>query len=219
MPTIADAFGCRARCPQLRRLYACRGLQAQLLDGLLAHQVFLYLAGDGHGESVHEFPVDGDLEGRDLALAELRKLVAGRHLALFEPHPRHELLAILEVWHTHDLDVADLGVRVQELFDLARIDVFATANHHVLQPPDDVDVAVVVHRRQVACVHPARGVYRLACRFVVIPVAEHHGIAARQQLAWRAGGKDAAGVCVHQLDLDMRGNLPNPRDAPFQGIV
>ena len=44
---------------------------------------------------------------------------------------------------------------VEELLDLARIDVLAAADHHVLDAADDVAVALVVHGREVAGVHPA----------------------------------------------------------------
>ena len=58
-------------------------------------------------------------------------------------------------------DVGDRRVAVEVLLDLARIDVLAAADDHVLDPPDDVAVAVGVDGREVAGVHPARGVQRL----------------------------------------------------------
>jgi hypothetical protein len=76
-----------------------------------------------------------------------------------------------------------LGVAVQELLDLARVDVLAAADHHVLDAADDVAVALVVDGGQVAGVHPAVGVDGLGGLFLVVPVAEHHRIAARAQLA------------------------------------
>ena len=78
---------------------------------------------------------------------------AGAH-----PHPGHQLLAVALVGHADHLHVLDVGVGVEELLDLARVDVLAAADHHVLDPPDDVDVAVVVHHGEVAGVHPPVGV-------------------------------------------------------------
>jgi hypothetical protein len=43
----------------------------------------------------------------------------------------------------------------QELLDLARVDVLATTDDHVLDPADDPHVARVIHRREIAGVHPA----------------------------------------------------------------
>ena len=55
-----------------------------------------------------------------------------------------------------------LRVAQQVLLDLARIDVLAAADQHVLDAADDVAVALGVDRREVAGVHPAGGVDRLA---------------------------------------------------------
>src|SRR3990167_7896026 len=43
-----------------------------------------------------------------------------------------------------------LRVAVQKFFDLARVDVFAATDHHVLDAADDVHVALGVHGGQVA---------------------------------------------------------------------
>ena len=44
---------------------------------------------------------------------------------------------------------------IEEFLDLARIDVLAAADDHVFDPADDVAVAVLVHDRKVAGMHPA----------------------------------------------------------------
>jgi hypothetical protein len=75
----------------------------------------------------------------------------------------------------------------QVLLDLARVDVLAAADQHVLDPADDVRVALGIDRRQVAGVHPAGGVDRLARARLVLPVAAHDRVAARAELA---GGAD-----------------------------
>src|SRR6185312_15457140 len=51
--------------------------QPQLLDHRLAHQIFLHLAGDRHGEGVDEADVVRDLVMGDLALAEGGDLLCG----------------------------------------------------------------------------------------------------------------------------------------------
>jgi hypothetical protein len=51
------------------------------------------------------------------------------------------------------------GVGVEELLDLARVDVLAAADHHVLDPADDVAVAVLAHLGQVAvCIQPSASI-------------------------------------------------------------
>src|SRR5947208_1174774 len=124
-------------------------LEPELADGLLAHHEFLDLAGDGHREGIDELDVARDLVVGDLALAELADLLGGRLLAVMQLDPGADLLAVLLVRHADHLHVLHLEMAVQELLDLARIDVLAAPDHHVLEPADDVDVARIVHRREV----------------------------------------------------------------------
>ena len=107
---------------------------------------------------------------------------------------------------------------VEELLDLARIDVLAAADHHVLQAADDVDVALLVHGREIAGVHPARLVDRLGGLLRVVPVALHHRIAAGAELAGLAARHRLA-LGIDDLDLDVRQHLAHGRDAPLQRIV
>ena len=46
----------------------------------------------------------------------------------------------------------DGRMTVEQLLDLARVNVLAAADHHVLDAADDAAVAVLVQRRQVATV-------------------------------------------------------------------
>ena len=46
-------------------------------------------------------------------------------------------------------------------------------------------------------------------RLVVLPVAEHHAVAARAQLALDADGHDLARLRIDDLDLDVRVHLPH----------
>src|SRR5581483_5105714 len=127
----------------------------------LAHLDLPDLPGHGHRELIGDVQVARHLVVRQLPPAELAQLLDGQGLARLEPHPCHELLALALVGDPDDLHVSDRRVAVQELLDLARVDVLPAADHHVLDPPHDRDVAVVVHRRQVARVHPPGGVDRL----------------------------------------------------------
>src|ERR1700738_4238036 len=98
-------------------------------------------------------------------------------------------------------------MRVEELLDLARIDVLAAADDHVLDPPNDADVAVLVHRGEVAGVHPALLVDRLGSLVGVLPAAAHHEIPAGKELAGLAARLRAPGARVDDLDLRVRHHL------------
>jgi hypothetical protein len=102
-----------------------------------------------------------------------------------------QFLAVLGVGHAEHLHRLHLGVAEQEFLDLARVDVLAAADQHVLGAADDVAVALGVDRGQVAGVHPAVA-HRLARAFGVAPVAEHHRVAAHQQFALLAHGQHLA---------------------------
>ena len=155
---------------------------------------------------------------RDLALAECTHLVRLQRLAGAHAHPCAKLLAIALVRDAEHLDVLDFRVPKKEFLDLARIKVLAAADHHVLDAPDDVAVALVVDGGEVAGVHPARGILGLAGLFLVVPVAGHHGIAARAEFAPDPARNDAA-LAVDDLDLDMRMHATDRRDAALDGIL
>jgi hypothetical protein len=100
-------------------------------------------------------------------------------------------------------------VAVEEFFDLARVDVLAAADDQVLDPPDDVHVAVVAHDGEIAGVHPARRIDGGVGRRNVLPVPEHDRIAARTELARCAARRDRAGFRIDDLAFEMRVNAPD----------
>src|SRR6516225_8497132 len=154
----------------------------------------------------------------DLALAEGADLLGGGSFAVVQAHPGAQLLAIALVGDADHLHILNLRVAIEELLDLARIDVLAAADHHVLNPPDDVAIALLVDRREIASVHPTRRVDRLAGLFLVIPIAEHDEIAARQQLTGGAARHDPS-LRVDHLRLDMRHYPPDGRYPTFYRVV
>src|SRR2546421_8419665 len=196
-----------------------RRLQPELGDGDLAHLELLDLAGHRHGELVDELDVAGDLEVGDLAPAELPELLRCGGGVLPEPDPGHDLFAVLGVGNANDLYVAHVGVRVEELLDLARVDVLASANDHVLDPADDVDVAVLVHGGQVAGVHPAPAVHGLRRPFRLLLVAEHDRVAAGEQFARLPPGRRGAAAGIGDLDLDVGVDPPDARNPLVQLVV
>src|SRR5207302_3847493 len=103
------------------RLGTGRLLETQLLDRRLAHLELLDLAGDGHRELVDEQHVARHLEMRQPPAAVVADVVLARRLAVLQPDPRAQLLAVLHIRHADDLYVGDRGVAVEELLDLARV--------------------------------------------------------------------------------------------------
>src|SRR5262249_660619 len=159
-----------------------------------------------------------DLVVGDLALAEIADVVGRGALPGPQLDPGADLLAVLGVGHADHLHVLDLGVAVEELLDLARVDVLAAADDHVLDGPHAVAVALGVEGGEVAGVHPAAGVDRLGGLLGVAPVPLHDRVAAGAELARRARRHDAA-VGVDDLDLHMRVDAADAADALLQGIV
>src|SRR5438067_1535733 len=195
------------------------GFEAKLGHGHLAHLELLDLARDRHRERVDELPVARDLVRGDFAPAEGHQVVIRDPGTLARLHPGHDFFAVALAGHADDLDIAHVGVGVQEFLDLARIDVLAAADNHVLDAPDDVDVALVVHGRQVTGVHPARGVDGLTGRFGIVPVTEHDAVAARAQLARLTPQQDLASWRVDDLDLDVGVNPTDGRHALVERVV
>ena len=107
---------------------------------------------------------------------------------------------------------------VEEFLDLARIEVFAAADHHVLDAADDVAIAFGVDDGDVAGVHPTLGVEHVGGLFALVPIAQHDAVAAGAEFAALAARHDAP-LEIDDLDLDMRMNAPDRRDPPLQRIV
>ncbi len=63
----------------------------------------------------------------------------------------------------------------EELLDLARINVLAAADEHVLHPPDDVAITLRIDGGKVAGVHPAIGVDQLRGALGIVPVVSVRG--------------------------------------------
>ena len=107
---------------------------------------------------------------------------------------------------------------VEVFLDLARIDVFAAADDHVLDAADDVAVAVGIEGGQIAGVHPAGAVQRLGRALRIIPIAQHHGVAPCAELARLAAWHDPSRL-VHDLDLDVGLDAPDGGDPGLQAVV
>ena len=155
----------------------------------------------------------------DLAAAEVADRLFGFLCARLQDDPGAHLLAETLVRHAEDLDVLNVVMAQQEFLDLARIDVLAAADQHVLDPADDLAIALGVDGGQVAGVHPALGVDRLARALQVAPVAAHHQVAAGAQFAPFADRQRPSVVGIDDLAFGVGLNAPDRRDPLFDRIV
>src|SRR6188472_4250739 len=89
----------------------------------VAHDEFLDLAGHRHRKLVDELNIARDLVVGDLAVAESSDLVGSQRLAGTGADPGAKVFAVAIVGDADKLHVLDLGMAIQEFFDLARIEV------------------------------------------------------------------------------------------------
>ena len=86
-------------------------------------------------------------------------------------HDRGDVLAEHLVRHADDGRFEDRRVLVQHLLDLARVDVVAAADDHLLLAIDEEQVAVLVEVAEITGGEPALAVDRGRRRVRVVPVA------------------------------------------------
>src|SRR5437588_11904286 len=120
----------------------------------LPQSKFLNFARRGHRKFPRKSYDPGNLIGRDLSLTEVPELLLGYRRPFLETDPRAYLFAVLVVGNPDDGHLADRRVGVEELLDLARKDVLAAPDNHVLDAADYLCVAVVAQNRDVSGVHP-----------------------------------------------------------------
>ena len=105
------------------------------------------------------------------------------------------------MWHGHDGRLLHVGMLVEHLLDLARVDVVAAPDDQVLLAIHDEEVPVLVDLGHVAGAEPAGLVDRVRRRLRALPVALHDVVAADHDLAHLAL-RDLLAVLVPDLHLD-----------------
>src|SRR3954463_13959614 len=113
------------------------------------------LAGRPLRQIVHEPDVTWVFVGGDALLDERAQVPRRRPGPGLERDRRPDLLAEGLVRDADHRRLADVRVLVDDLLDLARVDVEAAADDDVLLAVDDVVVAIVVDARDVAGAKPA----------------------------------------------------------------
>src|SRR5690606_15069419 len=145
-------------------------------------------------------------------LAPADELFLRGRVAGFLDDPGLHRLATTGVRHAGDGHFENRRVLGQHLFYLARVDVEATGDDHILLAIFDVEVAVLVHPGDVAGVEPA--IAQAVGRFRGhLPVAGHHAGAADDQLAGLAHRHDLVAIFRvdnPRLDVGQRQADPGP---------
>src|SRR6266851_2190513 len=185
----------------------------------IAEDELLDLAGGRHRELLHELPVAGGLVWRQLLSAEAEQLLRGWSLPGNRPNEGRHLLAPLRVGYPEHRRVGDRWVSVEQLLDLARVDVLAAADDHVLEAPLNAAVASCVHRAEVTSVQPSLGIDGRTRRVLVVEVAVHHLVAARAKLPDDTGWHDSLRGRIDDLDLSLRQRLSKRGGPIFRPIV
>src|SRR5215472_2531430 len=147
----------------------------------------------------YEANFPGQLEAGQLAASEVQQLRGCRRL-LAGHYDSNHLFAPLLIWHTHDRYVRYGRVLVENLLDLARVDVDAAGDDQVAHPVHDVDVVVLVQHGDIAGADEAVLAGGLAGRLRVVQItSEDHGRAAPELPRLSDGHRLT--LCVEHTDL------------------
>src|SRR5262249_7483168 len=165
------------------------------------------LAGGALGQLVDQPEVAGVLVRRDPVLHVRPQFLGRGRGAGLERDGRADLLAELVVGDPDHGRLGDRGMLVEDLLDLARVDVVAAADDHLLLAVHDEEVAVLVHPGQVTSPEPAVR-DRLGRGLGLAPVALHHVVAADGDLADLADGERGA-VGADHAHLDALHRRPD----------
>ncbi|HSY15099.1 MAG TPA: hypothetical protein VK816_03860 [Jatrophihabitantaceae bacterium] len=128
------------------------------------------------------------------------------------------MFAVTGIGHTDHLHIGHLGMGAKNLLDLARIDGLAAADHHVLDPADHAQVAVVVHRREVTSVHPAVAQHGRA-ELGFVPVSAHDRVTAGAEFAGLVAADRPAGGRIDHLHLQVRVYGDDGEHPALQAVV
>ena len=170
----------------------------------VAQREFLHLAARRHRQRVDEHQVFGKLVFRHAVRFEVFHQFRQDRPPLARHDERAAFLAEPRIGHPDHGHLPDRGMLQQKLLDLARADFQATAVDDVLLAPDDSDVAVAVHGREVVAEQPALGRKRFARAHGIGEVAEGDVGAARRQFALLAWPEPARACLVEDREFRAR---------------
>ena len=143
-----------------------------------------------------------------LSPAELLYLLLGRAGPLRQHHPGHQLFPVFFIGDPDHIDIGNLRMVVEELLDLAGIDILPAPDHHVLQPPDNLDVSLFIHRPQIPGMVPPVGIKGGMGSARVVVVAFHDAVSTGADLADLSTRHDLPALRVDDLQFGV-GKYPS----------
>src|SRR6185437_1120329 len=165
-------------------LASLHGGQPVILE-LLAQLGLQHLAGGAVRDLRHEHHVVGQLPFGDLVAEQRQDVVLGGLLALLRHHDQERPLVPFRMLDADDRGLGDVRVAHRRVLDIDRADPLAAGFDHVLAAVDDLHIALLVDRRDVAGAEPALVVEGRRARRLIIEIAADDPRAAHQQLAAR----------------------------------
>src|ERR1700694_604344 len=191
--------------------------QAEFLYHRLPHLVLSCLARRSDREGIDETHVARNLLMGNLPLAKPADILLDRLATGLSNDPRTELLTVLLVRNSEDLDISDGRMTKQVLLDLAREQVFSAPNDHILDSPNDLQITRVVEYPEVSSMHPTvfDGVRGL---FGFIPISQHNRVTTHTDLSMFVELYDGAAF-IDDFHLDVGMDPADRGNAPFQAIV
>src|SRR5258708_2558073 len=158
--------------------YACHFFQFQGAQRIFAQHKLPYLAAGSQGIALHKLEVARDFLVTNLALAISTQLLLGEWFALFGTHHSQEFLAKEGIRHTPHLRINHFGMATAKFLNLTRKDILTATNDHILEPTHDIDIAALIHCRQIARMQPSCAIDCFRCLFGHFIVTSHHEVAA-----------------------------------------
>src|SRR5947209_3055882 len=129
----------------------------------------------------------GNFERCDLSFAESSDFFRRGRFAFLQPDGYSDLFSEFVMRYAVDRSVANLGMASQEIFNLARIDVFAAADDHLFFAATNRDVSVFILRRQITGAQPAIGSDGFVGGLRLVVIAFHDQVSAHPQLTGLVG--------------------------------
>src|SRR6516164_2553900 len=126
------------------------------------------------------------------------------------PHSRLDLdksyghFAPVAIRNPDDRSSHDRGVCIENVLDLAGIDILAAADDHVLAPALNAAISALVETPQIAGVKPALGIDCRSRRFGIVEIVFHDGVSASADFADLSDRHNRAGFRADDLDFGLR---------------
>jgi len=175
-----------------------------LCEVKFAKNVLLNLAGCGLRKLVDEPPGPRDLVRGQTFSTELRQFLLGDLMPRLDLDKSDGHFAPVAIRNPDDRSSHDGGMGVENVLDLAGIDILAAADDHVLAPALNAAISVLVETPQIAGVKPAFGIDCRSRRFRIVEIVFHDGVSASADFADLSDRHNRAGFRTDDLDFGLR---------------